>query len=283
MRKDNVLGICGDDSEVLWRSTYYLNWFFGLRCAGDVLNAVSPIGKQPAKEITEAVAVVRAVRRLLLAGAGQGAGTKAAFEGMRGWELIDLCSGNALVPVLAAHLFPLKWSWATDKRARKRPWQGVKRFTYHTAALDVSRYDFTLSGAMPTYGERFVVTAVHPCGQLAYHVVRHFLADALCRHLVLMPCCADGEHHSYGFLDAKLDGYDRWCLALCDMLADGGCVNVRAERDAHVLSPLNVVITASKLLSPELRAGLLASAANFNWVKSASRFEGAGVPAEVAA
>ncbi len=241
-----------EDEGLSPRSTYYLDWFLNLKCADDVLTAASPIGHRAAKEITEAVAVVKAVRHLLLAGH---ASTKAGFETMRGWRLVDLASGNALVPVIAAHLFPLDWCLAADKRPRKRAWENVRRFGYLAACVDIAKDDVALSLLFPARGadatfSGVVVTAVHPCGELAEAVVRHFLRDANCRHLVLMPCCADGKPHSYGWLDDRLGGYDRWCLSLCDALRDAGC-SVSAKRDPFVLSPCNVVITASKPPAPD--------------------------------
>src|SRR3972149_11311889 len=95
----------------------YLKEFLNLKCAGDVLNVVSPLGRKPAKEITETMAVITRIRATI-------------FENPGLYSIYDLCAGNALTSVLSAHLLPLDAIVAVDKRTRNRNWHKAKKFKY---------------------------------------------------------------------------------------------------------------------------------------------------------
>ncbi len=95
----------------------YLEQFLSLNCSGDVLNACLPINN-PSKEITEAMAMIRQIKPIVLA-------NKMRFA------LIDLCAGNALTSIIAVHLLPIKGALAIDLKPVQRPHrENVKRFVY---------------------------------------------------------------------------------------------------------------------------------------------------------
>ena len=94
----------------------YVKQFMALRCAGDVLDACGPF-KNGEKEINESMAVLQRVRRIVLA------------EPMK-YTLVDLCSGNALTPVLAVHYLPIVKAYAVDINPHERRWDKVRRFEH---------------------------------------------------------------------------------------------------------------------------------------------------------
>ncbi len=73
-------------------SSRYVDEFLSLNCAPDVLGAVGPINN-PSKEISEAMAVIRRLRPIVL---------KEGSVSLVG--MLEFCAGNALTSVLACHL-----------------------------------------------------------------------------------------------------------------------------------------------------------------------------------
>lgn len=200
----------------------YTDKFLSLRCAPDVLSVVGPMDKA-GKEISEAMAIIRRVRGIVL-----------APENKMRYTLVDLCSGNALVPVIAAHLLPVRWSYAVDARPRVRAWERAARFTYLVADV----YSEALGDHLRSLGP-LILTACHPCGELAERVIELYRAYA--DHLVLMPCCEGpippGEP---AIIREKMGAYLAWCVHLAGRC--GGQVAV----DEGVLSPKNALVTAHK-------------------------------------
>jgi len=201
----------------------YVDQFLSLRCAPDVLAAVGPLNHRGAKEIAEAMAVIQRVKRIVLNGDGP-------------HTLIDLCSGNALVPVIAAHLFPSVDAYAVDKKPRARMQSdGVSRF--HVLRADIN--ESPLYWYWPSKQIPVIVTAVHACSKLALRVVE--LYQKYGDHLVMVPCCHGPIDRTYSpLLRDKLDAYELWAHHLAELA--GGTV----VRDLHMISPCNAVVTASK-------------------------------------
>lgn len=195
----------------------YLAQFHKLRCRGDVLNVVNPIGNAAAKEITESMAIIKRIKPIALAKPMQN-------------RLWDLCAGNALTSVLAVHLLPIQSAVAVDLRERKRNWGSAKRFEYVQA--DIHELTTTAFCSID------IIISVHPCGGLAERVIELYMRSAA-RHLIMMPCC-HGSFKKNQFLIENLGTYATWCLHLAGLC--GG----NLAKDENCLSPKNIVVTASK-------------------------------------
>lgn len=200
----------------------YINEFLGMRCAGDVINAVTPV-KNFAKEITESMAMRRLVKGI-------------ALKEPDVYELVDLCSGNALIPVLCAYTLPLRYSYAVDRRLRDRRWGDVRRFCYVIGDVDSDLL-------LPTTGP-VIYTACHCCGNIAYEIIDLFREDMLARHLIMMPCC-EGELRTSLPEMIAANRYQRWCYALYAELEKFS--RVRMIRDKHVDSQKNIILVAEKV------------------------------------
>ena len=205
-------------------SQSYVSEFLSLKCAGDVLNVVSPLGPKAQKEITESMAVIRILRRIT---------SKAA---PMSFTLGDFCAGNALTSVLAVHLLPIIHARAFDSRPRSRKWKKVKRFEY--TIKDICAADFD------EYAKFDIFIGVHPCRNLATRIVDMYLRCSSAKYLILMPCCKGDTDLSNGFfprlIGEKLNKYERWAYWLA----------LRARGDVYIdekcMSPCNAVVVAEK-------------------------------------
>jgi len=198
----------------------YIQDFFSLKCSGDVLNAVSPIGNRAEKEITEALAILKSLRGFIL---------KSSTE----YNILDLCSGNALVPVLSAFLFPISKATAIDKKYRDRKWYLVKKFQY--VELDI--YDDRIYEFVDS---KTIITAVHPCKNLAKRTIEIYQKSEA-EGLIIMPCCEGSLTQKYPqYIKDKLPSYDLWTWELANL------VEGNIHKDIHCLSPKNLVIEARK-------------------------------------
>ena len=197
----------------------YVDEFLSLRCAGDVLNVVNPIGNSTAKEISESIGVIKRLKKIVLK------------EPMR-YTLYDLCAGNAITSVLAVHLFPIKEAFAIDKRPRKRKWHLAKRFKYLTLDINDVQPDM--------FDENSIIIGIHACTSLANRIIELY-KESKAQHLILMPCCIGQLKHNYpDIVREKLGKYIIWAWQLAEK-CDG-----KFTIDNHVLSPVNAIITASK-------------------------------------
>lgn len=201
-------------------SSAYANRFLKLKCAPDVLAATTPIGQDPVKEISEAMGIIQKVKPIV-------------FDEPMKYNVVDLCSGNALVPVIAVHLLPITDASAVDKRERKRRWELVSRFVYYTKdIMDDSVFDLI--------NENTILTSVHCCSDLALRVAEIYTRSKACA-LVMSPCCSG---RMPGFVPEAvkklLGGYITWAYYL-STLADG-----HLYTDKFILSPANTVIVARK-------------------------------------
>jgi hypothetical protein len=205
-----------DNSE---RSGTYAGEFLRLRCAGDVLNAAC-LKKNVEKEISESMAVWKRLRGIAL---------NAPMEN----RLLDMCAGNALTSILAAHTLPFKGCVALDIKMRNWNYENVKRFTY--AELDI----FEEFGMVDT--EHDVICAVHACGKLAERVVEIY-NESNAHALVLMPCChAPYKTPHKQFLIEQMGSHAAWAYHLAGLIEDS---TVHITQDKKVLSPCNYIIEA---------------------------------------
>ncbi len=202
-----------------WR---YIEQFLAMRCAADIIGVAHPVNKF-GKEISEAMAIIRRIKPKLL---------KYPMD----YNVVDLCSGNALVPMISAFMLPSKWNYAFDKVPRNRPWNQVKRFTYlHSNIHDEDIINFIDSLEGPV-----VITSVHPCQSLAERTAEVF-NHSKAEMLVMMPCCVGKIPQR---LSEKLKGRigrdNLWGLHLQNLA--GG----RLIQDDDVISPKNRILIADK-------------------------------------
>jgi hypothetical protein len=200
----------------------YLTEFLSLRCSPDVLGSVGYLGSKPEKEITEAWAIIRKLRKITLRYPNK-------------FQLVDLCSGNALVPVIAAHLLPLTHTYAVDKLPRDRNWHRTNDFTYLQRDIrDIPKVLFN----KPT-----IITSVHSCSTLAETVIQMFNMTPTIQYMFLMPCCVGQLNSSIlQFIRKEANRDLAWVTKLA-MQCDG---NLKISRDRWVLSPKNYILSTSK-------------------------------------
>jgi hypothetical protein len=204
--------------------SYYVDQFFQLKCSSAVLNTVWPIGNSPSKEISEAMGVITVARKITLSRPNT-------------FSLVDVCSGNALIPVIAQHLLKVTNSVAIDKKSRERNWDFTRNFEYIMA-------DATKDEARRVIASQdgpVILTSCHACRNLAEHIIEIYLELDNARYLILCPCCINRA--SIQWLDAyrpKIGIYGMWTVHLAAM-ARG-----RVKIDKRILSPMNALIIASK-------------------------------------
>lgn len=196
----------------------YMDQFMTYKCAGDVLNATGPMKNGP-KEVSEAMAMCNQFRRITL-------------DDPMEWTLLDLCAGNGLTGLLAAHLLPFKEVFAVDLRPKSVP-ATVKRYTRIACNLN----------DLPTEllsRPKLVVSACHACCRAAEDVIEQYNLAVGPKRLVLMPCCVGAQRYDIkvpALLRSKLSKYELWCWYL-SQLAEGDLA-----RDPRVQSPCNCLVT----------------------------------------
>ncbi|MFA6712133.1 MAG: methyltransferase [Candidatus Caldatribacteriota bacterium] len=198
----------------------YISEFLNLRCAGDVLNVCTPLGNNAAKEITETMGVIKVLRDI-------------ALKNPRKYVLYDICAGNALTSVLAAHLLPFYRVEAIDKEWRERRWDEVKGFYY--TKKDIFKLPFSF------FCHESIIISIHPCGKLAKRIIELY-NNSFAEYLILMPCCEGSLSGQYQLVEEKMGKYFAWCLEL-----QTKCKGTTSMyRDYNIKSPKNYIIIANK-------------------------------------
>lgn len=194
--------------------------FLKLRCAQDVLDAVRPLNKE-VKEVSEAMAATNCLRWTTM-------------HPSRMFNLLDLCAGNAVGSVLAAHRFVFSSVTAIDKKPVRmaQKTSRVQRFNY--VKMDIFSNDI-----YSYISSRTILIAIHACSDKAKRITEIWnKSDA--RFLVMIPCCVGKWSMSTKpFLLKKLGPYLSWCLHLA------GEVNGSLTVDEKMVTPCNGIIRAS--------------------------------------
>jgi hypothetical protein len=202
-----------------WR---YIEQFLSMRCAADIIGVAHPV-KKFAKEISEAMAIIRRIKATLL-------------KDPMSYNVVDLCSGNALVPLISAFSLPSKWNWAVDIAPRKRQWEKVKRFSYINTNIHekfIKEYINNLDGPV-------ILTASHACKNLAIQTTELY-NNTKAEMLVLMPCCIGKiTQRISNKMESRIGRDNLWALHLSNL------VNGRLIQDDDVISPKNRIIIANK-------------------------------------
>ena len=200
----------------------YVDDFLTIKSAPDILGTVGYLGNKPGKEISEAWAIIKRLRNETLNHAGD-------------YQLVDLCSGNALVPVIAAHLLPVTHSFAVDKLERKRNWSNARNFTYIQSDIN---------DLLPSlFNKPTILTGVHCCSSAAAKVIKIFNSNENIKHMLLMTCCIGNlDSPILQFIKGEANRDVAWVTKLA-LQCKG---KVRISRDKYVLSPKNFIISAWK-------------------------------------
>lgn len=200
------------------RKMNYNDMFLKLRCSTDVLNAVYPLNR-PRKEISESMAIIQKIKGLTIRNPGL--------------LLLDLCAGNALTSILAAHLLPIHEAEAFDIRENKRDFSAVKKFSYTKEDI----VEFPWDSLRHT-----IIISSHPC-KLATKIIDIFNksdAKALC----IIPCCrGEWDLPQKHFLHNFVPDYDLWSYYLSTLIKTD---HVQIVKDRRILSPCNNVIYAER-------------------------------------
>jgi hypothetical protein len=208
-----------------YKGQSYLDEFLNLKSFGDILNVANPIGKKAQKELSEAMCLIKRVRKLVV-------NVPARFR------ILDVCAGNALTALTSVHLFKNVEAFAFDKLPRKREWEKVRNFDYIFGDIyDSLHLDYLKNKIIDN---KTIIVSSHPCGQLAREIVKLYKnSDAMA--LFMLPCCDGKLHRTYpDVFYTKLGHYWIWCWDLA--LDFGGKILV----DKKVLSPKNVLVYGRK-------------------------------------
>lgn len=146
----------------------YVEEFLSLRCAPDIL-AVAKIKKDVEKEITEAMSLRKYVKNIVLNKPDQ-------------FTHIDLCSGNALLPLLTTYTLPVKEAVAIDIRRQSRDFSKVRNFTYVQGDL----YSEAIKNLIRNK-EKVILTAVHPCKHASQVIEYYDFPNVVA--VIVIPCC----------------------------------------------------------------------------------------------
>lgn len=212
------------------KSNKYINEFFSLTCYPDILDILNPISGRK-KEITESMAVLKYVRRLVLK------------HPERRYFLYDFCAGNALTSVTSAFLYKNIRAYAIDKKLRDRNWYAVKNFMYIKSDIKTENWEYMLHQTRVIYPMTdIIIVGVHPCRDLAKRIIEIY-NKSKADHLILMPCCT-GDKYKFSLPQAikeKVGDYLTWCVYLLN-LVEG---KKRLIVDENILSPKNALIIAN--------------------------------------
>lgn len=198
----------------------YINNFFSLRCAGDVLNTVGAVSNI-VKEITEAMAVRRILKDITLK------------EKMK-YHVMDFCAGNGLLGVLTVFTLPVLSVTAIDRRKRKINCARVDRYSYEIKDIFVDEIEIP---------DPAIICGVHTCRSLAERIIDIYMSNENAKKLVMMPCCVRSDFPAptkQPWILDRIPRTEQWVWYLAEK-ADG-----MFKEDKNVLSPRNKIIMAEK-------------------------------------
>jgi hypothetical protein len=202
----------------------YLTDFLRLKCAGDIINAVSPVNNFE-KEISEAMAIRHNLRKIVLAKPME-------------YTVLDLCAGNALAGIISVFTLPIQYCHAFDIKPREREgFKTVKKWSYTKEDIHAFRPEFI--------EKRIILIASHACRDLAVKIIELY-NQSKASALIMIPCCTmpdKSKQETAELLKQKgLSHYDRWCLWLYNQ-----CLGKkRLFQDTNILSQCNNILVSTK-------------------------------------
>ena len=201
----------------------YIDKFLEMYCSSDILDILRPI-QNTSKEISETMGMLKIVKDIVL-------------KQPNYYNLIDLCSGNALLPVTSAFTLPTIYNCAVDIKPRDRDFDKIEKFRFCLADI---YGDKICSPVENLIDNKTILTAIHPCKHLAERIIEIYNTSEA-SSIILMPCCT-GRFKNQTNLKVVFDDYTAWCLHLWKQLPDGA----KFIRDKKIESPKNILLTHSK-------------------------------------
>jgi hypothetical protein len=208
----------------------YTNRFLNLKCAPEIIHYSQPI-KNWHKEISETFAFFERIEEYLK-----------EYKNKK-FIHIDLCSGNALLPILTAFMCKnITWSYAIDIHKRNRDYSNINYFQY----LNKNIFDFNIQELDPIAENNIIITGIHPCKNTSKRIIELF-NDIYWgqKHLLLNPCCI-------GKIDYRKneDKYKAWCKWLYEQININNLKEKELKiyyRNDNILSKRNIIIEAEKI------------------------------------
>jgi hypothetical protein len=165
------------------------------------------------KEITEAMAAIRAIRGI----------------GIRPVRAYDIGSGIGFFTQIFHTLYPDVHVYSIDNNHKMK----TKQFDW-TDNVDFELFDIYGDGFHRFLSKRSqrgtIMVGIHLCRGLAPRFIELFNYIEGVDHMVLIPCCAKME-------------YEKWTRGLFKQIS---CENKSWHKDKNIISPKNNVIFASK-------------------------------------
>jgi len=216
-----------------------LDWLLRRRAWRTYLAEVFAGGREPAKELSEALAIFWRIY-----------GDPLTRE--RGTVVLEACAGKrARVAVLVASLMRNAVAIATDAierpsavlaRLAEKLWGGGKLLLRYGVDAFSPRFEEVVREAR-SLGDYLIVVGIHCCGTLTPRVVEAAWSYGADR-IMVVPCCAQP---SWARKVAKVEvhGYWDWVYAVWRYLSDRG-IPARVEVEPRMLSKANAVIVVER-------------------------------------
>lgn len=226
----------------------YVSAFLSLKCAGDVLNCAGPL-VNPRREIKEAMAIARDVKKDILANRG-------AFT------IIEPLAHNALTSILLAHLLPVRAAFAVGSRTcfQSRP----RGFGYVDVDLGTSGGREKFSRVADEFEAPLLLVVPHVGARLAEALVDLYVKTPQIVGLSMIPSQPNvpevGQVAGGGETKRRLGRFAVWAMSLArtaggDVVFDARLENINLvyDKESMVLEgverggdPGSILITARK-------------------------------------
>jgi tetratricopeptide (TPR) repeat protein len=200
------------------------------------------------KEVTESMAVLKAVEGMLMQLVQQG-GREVDTKKL---ILVDCCCGTGLTSVLLSAAFPDASVVGVDILSPR----SLTHFSSPKATIrraDLFTADGMLEELLMEEGSALVLIGMHLCGLLSTKCLELFKSlGERCLGVVLAPCClpkqkkTDPDNLVARAQRLGIERYSYWCSELVLKARAVGDVVVELKHDTHILSPKCSIITAHR-------------------------------------
>jgi hypothetical protein len=227
----------------------YIDLFFRLRCARDILENYPKLPKRFEKEISEAIGMLQWVRKKMgisnLRNKNQESQKSLDRPGLdRPRAIIDVAAGNCLFSILAAYVLQVP-TYAVDKRPcpiSQENAEHIRHFKY----VQVNVLSPEFENFVTDLREKFqlIFVGIHACKDLSWKIIELYEKYGVA--IFLMPCCRGKNNLKVPTLfKNKFSTNDLWALELWMALFR---ISNEADikQDHLILSSRNFLIYAHK-------------------------------------
>jgi hypothetical protein len=205
-----------------------VNQFLAKKCAGDVINSVTPL-KNPLKSLSTSWEVIKTIQPLTITEKGK-------------YEVVNFCAGNCVAAIMAAHILPVKRTWAIDSKiTKKQGFENVDRFTTFEG-MEIK--DF-----IPRVQDNDIIIAIHPKPQECVDIIDLFnqtTAKVLCLVPGIPGLHMPKKINCLKKLPMPIDKYELWCLVLMNIVAPNHKLTMRYYVRG-INSPYNTILYAERM------------------------------------